>query len=80
MRQLDHPNIVGLVEFQESKEYYFLILELLPGGELFHQIVRLTYLSEELSRHIIVQVAKGIHYLHEDKGVVHRYHKSLYFI
>ena len=73
MRQLNHPNIVGLVEFQESRDYYFLILELSSGGELFHQIVRLTYFSEELSRHVIVQVAKGIRYLHEEKGVVHRY-------
>ena len=73
MRQLNHPNIVGLQEFQETKEHYFLILELLSGGELFHQIVRLTYFSEDLSRHVILQVAKGIRYLHEEKGVVHRY-------
>jgi serine/threonine-protein kinase RCK2 len=73
MRQLSHPNIVRLEEFQESKDYYFLIMELSSGGELFHQIVRLTYFSEELSRHVILQVAKGIRYLHEEKGVVHRY-------
>jgi serine/threonine-protein kinase RCK2 len=73
MHQLNHPNVVELIEFQESKDYYYLILELLPGGELFHQIVRLTYFSEELSRHVIIQVAEGIRYLHEEKGVVHRY-------
>lgn len=42
------------------------------GGELFHQIVKLTYFSEELSRHVILQVAHSIRYLHEEKGVVHR--------
>ncbi|KAJ6442804.1 serine/threonine-protein kinase srk1 [Purpureocillium lavendulum] len=72
MRQLDHPNIVKLVEFSESKQYYYIVLELAPGGELFHQIVRLTYFSEELSRHVIVKVAKALEYLHEEKGVVHR--------
>ncbi|KAJ4060363.1 MAPK-activated protein kinase Srk1 [Fusarium oxysporum] len=72
MRQLDHPNIIKLVEFSESRQYYYIILELAPGGELFHQIVRLTYFSEELSRHVIVQVAKALEYLHEEKGVVHR--------
>ncbi|CVK84706.1 related to serine/threonine-protein kinase [Fusarium mangiferae] len=72
MRQLDHPNIIKLVEFAESRQYYYIILELAPGGELFHQIVRLTYFSEELSRHVIVQVAKALEYLHEEKGVVHR--------
>ncbi|KAJ2961983.1 hypothetical protein NQZ79_g2776 [Umbelopsis isabellina] len=53
-------------------QHYFLILELCEGGELFHRVVHLTYFSEELSRHCILQVAKGIHYLHEEKGVVHR--------
>jgi len=72
MRQLDHPNIIKLLEFSESRQYYYIVLELAPGGELFHQIVRLTYFSEELSRHVIVQVAQALEYLHEEKGVVHR--------
>lgn len=72
MRQLDHPNIVKLIDFSESRQYYYIVLELCPGGELFHQIVRLTYFSEDLSRHVIVQVAKALRYLHEERGVVHR--------
>ncbi|RMZ90193.1 hypothetical protein DV736_g2564, partial [Chaetothyriales sp. CBS 134916] len=72
MRQLDHPNIVRLIDFSESRQYYYIVLELCPGGELFHHIVRLTYFSEDLSRHVIVQVAKALRYLHEERGVVHR--------
>ncbi|KAG6054685.1 hypothetical protein E4U17_003536 [Claviceps sp. LM77 group G4] len=72
MRQLDHPNIVKLIDFSESKQYYYIVLELAPGGELFHQIVRLTYFSEELSRHVIIRVARALEYLHEERGVVHR--------
>ncbi|TAQ87479.1 hypothetical protein B7494_g4187 [Chlorociboria aeruginascens] len=72
MRNLDHPNIVKLVDFSESRQYYYIILELAPGGELFHQIVRLTYFSEDLSRHVITQVANALEYLHEVQGVVHR--------
>ncbi|EMD88429.1 hypothetical protein COCC4DRAFT_149775 [Bipolaris maydis ATCC 48331] len=72
MRQLDHPNIVKLIDFSESRQYYYIVLELCPGGELFHQIVRLTYFSEDLSRHTIIQVAKALQYLHEEAGVVHR--------
>jgi len=80
MRQLDHPNIIKLIEFTESKQYYYIILELAPGGELFHQIVRLTYFSEDLSRHVIIQVAKALEYLHEEKGVVHRYVRTQVFV
>lgn len=72
MRQTHHPAIVKLLSFSESPEHYFLVLELMEGGELFHQIVKLTYFSENLSRHIILQVAQGIRYLHEERGVVHR--------
>lgn len=72
MRQLDHPNIIRLIDFSEAKQYYYIVLELAPGGELFHQIVRLTYFSEDLARHVITQVAKALEYLHEERGVVHR--------
>lgn len=72
MRGIDHPSIVKLLAFFESDEHYFLILELMEGGELFHQIVKLTYFSESLSRHVILQVAHGIRHLHEERGVVHR--------
>ncbi|KAJ6599224.1 kinase-like domain-containing protein [Mycena vulgaris] len=72
MRGTNHPSIVKLISFSESEEHYFLVLELMEGGELFHQIVKLTYFSENLSRHVILQVANGIRYLHEERGVVHR--------
>jgi serine/threonine protein kinase len=72
MRNVRHPNIVQLIHYKESYENYFLILDLCQGGELFHQIVKLTYFSENLSRHVITQVALAIRHLHEECGVVHR--------
>lgn len=51
----------------------------MEGGELFHQIVKLTYFSEALSRHVILQVADGIRYLHKERGVVHRYYTFPFF-
>jgi len=49
-----------------------MAVAVMEGGELFHQIVKLTYFSENLARHVILQVASGIRYLHEERGVVHR--------
>ncbi|TIB01977.1 hypothetical protein E3P96_02252 [Wallemia ichthyophaga] len=72
MRAVRHENIIKLLTFIDSKDYYHLVLELSEGGELFHQIVKLTYFSEELARHVITQVADGIRYLHNEAGVVHR--------
>lgn len=72
LRQLNHPNIVLFVEFIESEPYYYIVQELASGGEIFTTIVNYTYFSEELSRHVIVQVAQALKYLHEEVGIVHR--------
>lgn len=72
MRQLSHPNVVEFIEFIDSEPYYYIVQELISGGEIFSAIVNYTYLSEDLSRHIILQVANGIRYLHEEVGIVHR--------
>ncbi|TIB72486.1 Pkinase-domain-containing protein, partial [Wallemia mellicola] len=72
MRAVRHENIIKLITFIDAEKYFHLVLELSEGGELFHQIVKLTYFSEELARHVITQVAEGIRYLHNEAGVVHR--------
>ncbi|KNE61199.1 CAMK/CAMK1 protein kinase [Allomyces macrogynus ATCC 38327] len=70
--RLAHPNITRLLRHFETPECYFFVLELAPGGEVFHKIVELTFFSEALSRHVIVQVARAVKYLHQVVGVVHR--------
>jgi serine/threonine protein kinase len=72
MRSVNHENIIRIISFSESDDYYYLVLELCDGGELFHQIVKLTYFSEDLARHVITQLAHAIRHLHEECGVVHR--------
>lgn len=72
MKQLKHPNIVKLLDFIENEHYYYIVQELVSGGEIFNQIVKYTYFSEDLSRHVIIQVAEAILYMHEQVGIVHR--------
>lgn len=72
MRQLNHENVVRFVEFKEVEEFYYIVQELVEGGEIFNEIVKYTYFSEDLARHIISQVGEAIKYLHEEVGVVHR--------
>ncbi|SCW02573.1 LAFE_0F09472g1_1 [Lachancea fermentati] len=64
-------NIVTFVDFQETQNYYFIVQELLAGGEIFGEIVRLTYFSEDLSRHVIKQLALAVKDMHS-QGIVHR--------
>ncbi len=71
MRLLHHDNIAKFIGFCESERYYYIVLELCSGGDIFSQITRLTYFSEDLSRHVIIQVAKALKYLHDEKGIIH---------
>ncbi|VEU20070.1 DEKNAAC100301 [Brettanomyces naardenensis] len=73
MRRLRHHNIVKLYGYQNSQKsrFCFLFLEYVAGGEIFNQIIKYTYFSENLARHVIRQLAQAVKYLH-DSGVVHR--------
>lgn len=64
-------HLVQFVDFQESKNYYYIVQELLRGGEIFGEIVKYTYLSEDLSKHVIKQLALAVKHMHV-MGVVHR--------
>lgn len=64
-------NIVQFVEFIETPGCYYIVQELLNGGEIFNEIVRFTYLSEDLTRHVARQLGRAVRHLHR-MGVVHR--------
>jgi len=68
---LDHPNIVKLNDVVEEKDYLFLVLELVTGGELFDRIVGKGCFREPEAKHVFSQVIEAIAYIHS-KGIVHR--------
>ncbi|KAK5779322.1 serine/threonine protein kinase RCK2 PWA37_004197 [Arxiozyma heterogenica] len=68
---LQCENIVRFIEFKETSSFYYIVQELLTGGEIFNSIVKYTYFSEDLSRHVIKQLGNAIKALHSI-GVVHR--------
>ncbi|KIP05255.1 hypothetical protein PHLGIDRAFT_56052, partial [Phlebiopsis gigantea 11061_1 CR5-6] len=72
MRSVNHPSVVELLSFIDSVKYHFLVLEFMEGGNILEKVVKFTHFSEDLARHIILQVALGIRHLHEERGVVHR--------
>jgi serine/threonine protein kinase len=46
MNEISHPHIVQLVEVYKEEQMYYLVLELVRGGELFDRIVARTCYPE----------------------------------
>lgn len=68
---LRHPNIIRLVEYMTSTNFYYIVLEYCPGGELFDEIAKRSCYSEVDARDIIRIVCDAICYCHSN-GIVHR--------
>ena len=39
---LQHPHIRRLLDFYDEEEHYFMVLELVSGGDLFDRVVHLS--------------------------------------
>ena len=71
LKQIDHPNVVKIFEFYNSKDAYYLITEYCEGGELFNIISQKKKLTEIQCAYIMYQVLSAIKYCHKMK-IMHR--------
>jgi len=69
LKNLDHPDIVRIIESFNTKNSYILITEYCEGGELFDQVKN--QLSETQIAVIFRQLLSGLAYLHSN-NIVHR--------
>jgi serine/threonine protein kinase len=68
---LNHPHVIKLYEtFDEGNDFY-IITELVEGGELFDRIVSKTHYTEKEARDLVKLFIETVAYIHE-AGVVHR--------
>ncbi|XP_028265720.1 calcium/calmodulin-dependent protein kinase type 1D-like [Parambassis ranga] len=71
LRRIKHENAVGMEDFYESRTHYYLIMQLVSGGELFDRILDRGVYSEKDASSVIQQVLQAVSYLHQN-GIVHR--------
>lgn len=71
VKQLDHPNIMKLYEFLEDKRFFYLVMDVYDGGELFDQIISRQKFTESDAAATVKQVLSGVTYLHK-YHIVHR--------
>jgi len=71
LSRLDHPHILKLCELYEDTLRYYVVSEVLTGGELFDYVIKLGHLSEATAAKIMQQVLSAVTYCHQN-GIVHR--------
>ena len=71
LKKLHHQSIVGFIDNFEDTDSYYVILELMQGGELFDRIVQKTQYNEGEARDIFIVIMKGLKFVH-DNNIVHR--------
>lgn len=71
LMQNDHPNLMKVHEIIEDDLHYYIISELLNGGELYYKILSMKKFSEHDAALIIKQILLGLNYMHS-KNIVHR--------
>ena len=68
---LDHPNIVRALDYGESGNTPFLVMEFVDGETLGKRIERGGPIPEAEDIRVIAQVAQGLHRAHK-QGMIHR--------
>lgn len=67
----EHDKFVKLYESYDEADKYYLVLELIQGGELFDRVVEKEKYTEREARRVIQQLTEAIAYAH-GRGVAHR--------
>ena len=71
MQDLNHVNIVKCYDFYEKPKDFYVVMELMSGGELFDVIASKSTHSEHDARIAMLDILHAIAYLHQ-QGIVHR--------
>lgn len=71
LTRVRHPNVIRLFEVIDSPRHIFLIMEFVPGGELFDYIVAHGRVDEDQACRFFHQILNGTDYFH-NKNIIHR--------
>jgi len=71
LKTVQHPNIIALYALYDTPEFFYIITELVTGGELFDKIVEIGNYTEADAAKLVHKMLSAIDYLH-NMGIVHR--------
>ena len=71
LEKTDHPHITRVFELLEDKRQYYVIMELISGGNLLEKVIEMKTMTEPLAADIINQLLLSLNYMHS-QGITHR--------
>uniref|UniRef100_A0AAQ5XT81 Serine/threonine-protein kinase Chk2 n=1 Tax=Amphiprion ocellaris TaxID=80972 RepID=A0AAQ5XT81_AMPOC len=71
LQRVDHPCLIKTEDFYQTDDSYYIVLELMEGGELFHRVKSQQQLQENVAKLYFYQMLSAVQYLHSN-GIIHR--------
>ena len=71
LKEVSHPHIMRVLELLHDKSNYYIVTELMEGGELFDRIIEVETFDEIKAAKILKQVLLAVNYMHQ-QGMAHR--------
>jgi serine/threonine protein kinase len=71
MKQLQHPNIVTLIDFVSEDQHFYIVMEYLAYGDLFNKLAASVAFSEKQARDAMRALLRGVKHMH-DQNIAHR--------
>ena len=71
LRQISHPFVVNMKGYTQDSRYLYLILEYVPGGELFTYLRGIGKLDSDHARFYAAQITSIFEYLH-GRNIIYR--------
>jgi len=70
LAKLEHPNIIKVLDFGMSKEFFYISFEYIEGDSL-RNVFKNTNLTQDQKEHLMIQLLQGLNYAHKSK-IIHR--------
>ena len=71
LQNTDHPHMVRVFELLQDDAHFYIVTELVTGGELYDHIIKVKRLTERQAADLIKQLLLALNYMHE-QNIVHR--------
>ncbi|XP_034027313.1 serine/threonine-protein kinase Chk2 isoform X2 [Thalassophryne amazonica] len=71
LQKINHPCLTKTEDFYQTDDSYYIVLELMEGGELFQRVKSQEQLQESVAKLYFYQMLKAVEYLH-GSGIIHR--------